>query len=168
MNKFKFKYVFIGLILLILATFIYQNYIYYKIPYNPLGELNYPDTPTGFHFSENNRKLNETISKSTHNLDTTAYIFEYFSDLNLMPLKSRLKWDEIHNDGDIYYSGMFQFITSPPTNGAQIHISEIYLDNLTIIRISSPRRKFKDGYYKIIDDKFDYEYINELITNSEN
>ncbi|MBU5675906.1 hypothetical protein KQI88_05720 [Alkaliphilus sp. MSJ-5] len=163
----KFKYIFIALILLFLATFIYQHYIYYKIPYNPLVELD-SDTLNGFHFSENHPHPNDTIKKSTHNLNTTTRIFEYFSDLNLVPLKEKSNWDEIHNHGDIYYSGMFEFETSPTRYGTEVHINEIWLDNLTILWISSPRPKFKDGYYKIIDDKFDYEYINDLITNSQN
>ena len=47
-----------------------------------------------------------------------------------------------------------------------IYISEIYLDDLTIVSIRSNIPKFRNGYYKIIDSKFDYEYINDLITNS--
>ncbi len=59
---------------------------------------------------------------------------------------------------------MFSFDT-PDSN---IFINEIYLDNLTILSIRSDRQRFKNGYYKIIDGKFDYKHINDLIANSKN
>ena len=159
----KIKYVFIALILLFVLTYIYQNYIYYKIPYNPLVELN-SDTPSGFHFKENHH--NDTINKSSHDKNINTLILKYFSDLNLVPLKEKSNRDEIYNhEKDIYYSGMFEFDTTPNYN---VFINEIYLDNLTVLRISSFRPGFKDGYYKIINTKFDYEYINNLITKSQN
>ncbi|MBB6218723.1 hypothetical protein HNQ80_004898 [Anaerosolibacter carboniphilus] len=158
----NFKYVFSILILFYLLTNFYQNYIYYKIPYNPLVEFT-KDTPRGFHFSKNHP--NNSINKSSHNLDTNTLIFKYFSDLNLIPLKEKAHWNEIHkHEKEIYFSGMFEFV--PPANN-KIFIDEIYLDNLTIIAIRSDKRGFHDGYYKIIGSKFDYKYINDLITNSQ-
>lgn len=164
MKKFKLKYVFIAIVLLLLSIFMYQNYIYYKIPYNPLSELD-SDTPSGFHFTENHPHPNDTINMSSHNLNTNRLIFKYFSNLNLVPLKEKSNLDEIHkHEKDIYYSGMFKFDT--PSN-FKVFINEIYLDNLTVLSIRSNKPGFVNGYYKIMDNKFDYKYINELITNSQ-
>lgn len=158
----KFKYLFSIFVLFYLLTNFYQNYIYYKIPYNPLTEFA-TDNPPSFHFSENHP--NDTISKSSHDLNTNTLIFKYFSDLNLIPLKEKAHWNEIYkHEKDIYFSGMFEF-TSP--SHSKVFINEIWLDNLTILSIRSDKPGFHNGYYKIIGSKFDYKYINDLITNSQ-
>lgn len=59
---------------------------------------------------------------------------------------------------------MFKF--DKPTN-FKVFINEIYLDNLTVLSIRSNKPGFNNGYYKIMNNKFDYKYINELITNSQ-
>ncbi|WP_202709969.1 hypothetical protein [Sporosalibacterium faouarense] len=69
--------------------------------------------------------------------------------------------DEIYkHENDIYYSGMFQFDIP---SSFEVYINEIYLDDLTIISIRLNKPGFNNGYYKILDNKFDYEYINKLI-----
>lgn len=156
------KYLFIVLILFLLSTSLYENYIFYKIPYNPFIEFA-TDTLGSFYFSENHP--DNVVSKSSHNSNTNEYIFKYFSDLKLIPLKEDENREEIYeHKKNIYFSGMFR-IDSPPYGN--IHINEIYLDNLTILRISSDRLGFKDGYYRIKGDKFDYKYIKDLMSKED-
>ena len=168
MNKSKFKYILIAVILLFGGVLIYQNYLYYIIPHNPLAEIDHEVTPTSFYFSENDRNDGETTTVSTQELDTTTRIFEYLSNLNLVPLNKKSNEEKFYSDENIYYSGMFRFKPSSTTDGTEVHINEIYIDNLSVLHISSRKRGFEDGYYEIVDDQFDYEYIKELIANSGN
>lgn len=125
--------------------------------YNPFVDFT-TDTPVAFHFTENHPDAQ--ITKSSRDLNTTALILEYFNDLDLVPIE----WDDIpESKEDIYFSGMFTFGESIQE---YVHINEIFLDELSYLRISSDRPKFKDGYYRIIDDEFDYKYIDGLISNS--
>jgi hypothetical protein len=74
-------------------------------------------------------------------------------------LKSAPKLSEITNQEDpIYFSGMFGF-----SEEENLFIKEIYLEDLTVIYISSRKYNFPTGYYKITDSKFDYKYIENLL-----
>lgn len=48
----KVKYILIILLLVILSTSFYENFIFYRIAYNPFAKLD-PDSLVGFHFTEN-------------------------------------------------------------------------------------------------------------------
>ncbi|RKD20889.1 hypothetical protein SAMN02745883_01634 [Caminicella sporogenes DSM 14501] len=159
----KFKYSALVLIFFLLSFYLYENYIYYKIPYNPLVEFS--TVPIGCKFDINSSK--DTVSsKINHNLDDNALVFEYFRNLKLIPLKEKKHKDEIYNhEIDIYYSYVFEF---GPPNHYFLIINEIWLDNLTILYISSKKPGFRRGYYKIIDSKFNYKYVNNLIDKSIN
>jgi hypothetical protein len=76
----KFKYLFILTISGLLFLFIYQNYIYYTIPHNPISE--YEKKPTNFHITIN-LPQGEHESLKSSDMHTCNLIFKYFSDLNL-------------------------------------------------------------------------------------
>lgn len=160
-NMKKIKYLFIVLILLSLLTYLYENHIYYLIPYNPLAELD-PDT-----LITCNLRFNGDSKIKNHNPNNNALIFKYLRDLKLIPLNldKKINRDKVlkHNY-NTYYSYALEF--GPPTY--YVHIDDIWLDNPTFVYIGSNRFGFRDGYYQIIDSKFDYMYINELINNSQN
>jgi len=157
----KFKYLFIALIFSVLLVYLYQNHIYYLIPHNPLDELATDTLATCY------LRVNGDIEKRSQNLNNNALIFKYLSDLNLIPvnLKNKTHRDEIFkHDYNNYYSYGLKF--GSPTY--YVHINEIWLDNPTFMYIGSSRPSFRSGYYKIIDSKFDYMYVNKLINDSEN
>lgn len=158
----KFKYLVLVLVLVFLSVYLYQNHIYYKIPYNPLDVIT--DTPYSCHFTLDYSN-GEWSTKASRNLNNNALIFKYFSDLNLTPLKIESNKEEIfeHKNG-INFS--YRFRLGPPTY-YYIVIDEIWLDNLSILHIRSSKPRSHNGYYKIIDSKFDYKYVNNLITNSQ-
>ncbi|MBB6218871.1 hypothetical protein HNQ80_005046 [Anaerosolibacter carboniphilus] len=160
----KFKYLF-SVLLFVLLIYFYQNHIYYLIPYNPLKGT--ADNPYSCHFDLN--YSDGVLTKVSHNLNSNTLIFKYFSDLNLIPLKKAANKEEIfEHKNDIHFSYRFRF--GPPTSPKYyyIFINEIWLDNLSILSIRSNKPGFHNGYYKIIDSKFDYKYVNDLITNSQN
>ncbi len=158
----KLKYLLYAIILFFSLLSFYRNYIFYQIPYNPLVGLTH-DTPMSCYFTEYHP--DDEVTGSSHSLENNTLIFKYFRDLNLIPLKKEANIDEIFkHTNDIHLSYTLKFDSSP--NYVYIYISEIYLDDLTIVSIRSNIPKFRNGYYKIIDSKFDYEYINDLITNS--
>jgi hypothetical protein len=161
----KFKYLFIVLILFFLLIYFYQNHIYYLIPYNPLEDIT--DNPTSCHFDLNHS--NGVSTKASHNLNNNILIFKYFSDLNLIPLKEKINKEEIYkHKTNIHFSYSFRFSPQTSPTYYYIFIKEIWLDNLSILSIRSNKPGFHNGYYKIIDSKFDYRYVNDLITISQN
>lgn len=154
----KIKYLIIVVIVLCLSISLYKNYIYYKIPHNPFDDVD-TEIPLKFYFEANNSVDDET--KISGDLETSIIAFKYFKNLELLPIKSD-ETPEYHQD--TYFSGRFKFSESFEED---IIISDIYLENLTVLYVSSDRPGFKDGYYKIINGKFDYEYINDLMDNKE-
>lgn len=125
-------------------------------PYNPFIEFS-AETPEDFVF----KKVypNNEIHKSTDNSNTAKLIFEYLSSLELIPLKETMN-DFQYHESNIFFLDRLRF-GAPSYN--TIYINDIYVDDLTILYINANRPGFKDGYYKIMDDKFDYEYINNLL-----
>lgn len=152
----KFKYLCTALIMVLLSVYLYQIYIYYKIPYNPISE--YATTPSGFHIT-NNLADGKEVTVKTHDLDACDSIYKYFRGLELVPLKDKEAYKQ---ESQTYFSGMFEF-----TQAENLHFNEINSDNMSILYISSNRPGFHGGYYKIIGSEFDYEYIINLINISQ-
>lgn len=153
----KFKYLISVIILVLLYIYLYQNYIYYKISYNPISEYSAEDL-SSFHITKNlSNGGEESVSSSDSNI--CDLILKYFSELKLQPLKEKAAWNEyFKQENSAYFTGMLSFNQSD-----KVYISDILSDNLTILRISSNIPGFKEGYYKIIDAEFDYDYIYNLI-----
>ncbi|MCY6485435.1 hypothetical protein OW763_13960 [Clostridium aestuarii] len=158
----KFKYLIILFVVFLSLLHFYENYIYYKIPHNPLTEIS-QDIPKKCYFTE--YYSNNEIDKTSHNSNTNALIFKYFKNLKLIPLKERNE-ETCKHETDDYFSYWFQFYSE--SDSYYIFITEIFKDNLTVISIRSDKPRFPNGYYKISDSKFDYNYVNNLIINSEN
>jgi hypothetical protein len=161
MKSIKYLVFMIGLIFLLVS--LYQNFIYYKIPFNPINEF-VNESLVHFHITEN-LPNGEGVNTKCDDPDTCGLILDYFSNLKLIPLKDKAAREVLSKQGnETYLTGMLEFNQS-----MKILISDIYLDNRTVIRISSPLAGFKgEGYYKIVDSKFDYNYIINLIgDNSE-
>lgn len=155
----KFKYLIFLLILVLLSLYIYQNYIYYKIPYNTIAEYS-TETLSSFHITKN-LSDGEGVTAKSNDINACNKILKYFSELKLLPLKDKAAWNESFNqESSTYFTGMLSFNQSD-----EVYISDILLDNLTILRISSNIPGFHEGYYKIIGSKFDYNYIYDLISN---
>jgi len=86
----------------------------------------------------------------------------------LIPLKKETNKEEIFkHDNDINFSYRLRFRPPKPSAYYYITIDEIWLDNLSVLCIRSNKPGFHDGYYKIIDSKFDYKYVNDLINTSQ-
>lgn len=156
----KFKYIFFILILVLLSRYLYKNYIYYKIPYNPISR--YKTVPNGFHITKNLPNGKDT-TLITHNLKDCKLILQYFSGLKLIPLNYDSALTSINkHKNQPYFTCAFDFNESE-----YLFVDEIYIGNLNIIYISSNKPGFNRGYYKIIDSKFNYNYINKLTTGSQ-
>ncbi|MCG3088938.1 hypothetical protein [Sporosarcina cyprini] len=74
-------------ILLLLAIFIYQNFIYYKIPFNPIKEYA-SESLVDFRLTKN-LSGGETVSAKSQQSSTCNLISDYFSELKLIPLKEQ-------------------------------------------------------------------------------
>lgn len=155
----SYKYLIFLLILVLLSVYIYHNYVYYKIPYNPIAEYS-AEALSSFHITKN-LSNGEGITAKSNDLNTCKKILKYFSGLKLLPLKDEIAWSEnFSQENSTYFTGMLSFSQSH-----KVYISDIVLDNLTILRISSNVPGFHEGYYKIIGSKFEYNYIYDLIGN---
>ncbi|MFT9487402.1 MAG: hypothetical protein ACH0QD_08555 [Tepidibacillus sp.] len=157
----KFKFLALALVFVFLLVFLYQNYIYYKIPYNPITKYS-SENLSSFHITKN-LPNGEEVSAKTNDLDTSNLILRYFRDLKLMPLKDKSALDVISKQGnETYFTVMLEFNQSE-----RLFIKDIFLENLRVLYISSDFSGFHEGYYRIIGSKFDYNYIYDLISNSE-
>ncbi|SKC85440.1 hypothetical protein [Maledivibacter halophilus] len=155
----KIKCLFILLIFSILLVYFYENHIYYLIPYNPLDELDSDTLVTCY------VRVNGDSKIKSHNPNNNALIFKYLRNLNLRPLNLNKKENRdkfLKHNYNTYYSYKLEF--GPPTY--YVHIDDIWLDNPTFVYIGSSKLGFRNGYYKIIDSKLDYMYVNELINDS--
>ncbi|MEK5391440.1 hypothetical protein NSQ59_13830 [Margalitia sp. FSL K6-0131] len=159
----RFKWLAFGLcIVILLSLYLYQNYIYYKIPFNPIKEYA-SESLVDFHITKN-LPNGEPVNGKCHESKTLGLVLEYFSNLKLIPLKDNDKLTLSPNKGNgTYLTGMLEFKQS-----TKIFISDIYIDNPTVLYIGSTTDGFKGkGYYKIVDSKFDYDYIFDLIGDNE-
>lgn len=161
MKKFKF-FIILLVVSLSLLSF-YKEYMYYKISYNPLTKIS-ECMPEKCYFNEYNSYSGQEVKKTSENSNTNVLIFEYLRNLKLKPLKQNNK-ETYKHETNTYFSYGFKFDSS---SNYYIFINEIYLDNLTVMRISSNKPGFPNGYYKISDSKFNYTYVNNLIINSGN
>lgn len=156
----KIKYFAYAIVIVLLSIYIYQRFIYYRIPFNPITEYA-SESLVDFHISKN-LPDGETINAKCHDANTCGLVLEYLSDLKLIPLKNKAAQDMLNYENAIYFTGMLKFNQSET-----IFISDISIDTLNVLRISSSITGFKDGYYQIVDSKFDHNYIYNLISDTE-
>ncbi|MFC5604556.1 hypothetical protein [Sporosarcina koreensis] len=156
----KIKYLTFAIIIVLLSLYLYENFIYYRFPFNPIKE--YTSEPNiDFYFSRN-LPNGEGITTKCQHANTCGLVLEYLSDLNLMPLKDNAAQGMLKYGNVTYFTGMLKFNESD-----KIFISDISIDTPNILRIYSPINGFKGGYYKIMDSKFDYNYIYNLTGDTE-
>ncbi len=161
MKVSKLKWLSIIIIILVIGTFIYQNYIYYMIPKNPLVKL---DSYTLKEFWIDEHTSENVNVLKCNDISTNNLIYKYIKDLELIPTKER----SIYVSEEIYYRGQFEFEEKDMLSDYYyITISDLCSKSMDIIRLSSNIRRFPKGYYKILDTEFDYEYIKDLIDNSQ-
>lgn len=161
--KLFFRYLFIVLTLSFLLLILYKNEISHKVPLNPL--VNYSaESLQSIVLEEYHLENNEYKYETSTDSKTNELIFEYFRDLKLKPIK----WDKLEIDDesklDIRISAIFSF---GEYSQDRIFINDIFLNNPVYLRISSNNPEFESraGYYRIIDEEFDYEYIDYLMKN---
>ncbi len=161
MKVSKLKWLCIIVVVLVIGTVIYPNYIYYMIPRNPLTKLD-SYTLKEFRISEHTSE-NVNVLKC-NDISTNNLIYKYIKDLELIPTKER----PIYVSEDIYYRGKLQFEEKDMLSDYYyIIISDLCFNSMDIIHLNSNIRRFPRGYYKILDTEFDYEYIKDLIVNSQ-
>ncbi|MFJ7973739.1 hypothetical protein [Psychrobacillus sp. NPDC096389] len=158
----KIKYLVFAIAIALLSIYLYQNFIYYQIPFNPIKEY-VSESMVDFHITQN-LPNGESVSVKCHEPDTCDLVLEYLSDLKLIPLKDKKAQKMISDkEHDTYLTGVLKF-----TESEEIFIKDIYIDDPTVLYISSANSGFKrEGYYKIVDSTFDYNYIFELISKTE-
>lgn len=163
------KIIIIAFVVIMSLRLIYVEYVFYLIPYNPIEDY-YDDVPIyNIYYSfEDENSIEYSYSYSTKRENTKCnneIIFDYFKDLELIPLTNKKYMKQIvptiENGDRIEY--MFSFKIKDGINYKTLHVNHIFLDNLSVIRITSDIPSFNDGYYRIIDDEFDYDYVNKLI-----
>lgn len=161
-NMKRMKYLAFTIGIVLLSVYLYQSFIYYKIPFNPINEYA-SDSLVDFHITQNFPN-GESVNAKSHESKTCDLVLAYFSNLILIPLKDKAALDALSEKGNgTYLTGMLEFNQS-----REILISDIFIDNPTVLRISSPIPGFKgEGYYKIVGSKFDYNYIYDLISDTE-
>lgn len=149
------KKIIILIILIFLSIFIYNNYIYYKIPYNPIAKYS-PNDPSSFSIEKRFTNGESSMMFTKRNSKYNKIILEYFSNLELVPIKNmNISLDQI------YFINFIEFDFSK-----YIIIRNIFIENLNIIYISSNIDGLNSGYYKIINSEFDYEFIYKQIRMS--
>ncbi|WP_371069445.1 hypothetical protein [Sediminibacillus sp. JSM 1682029] len=158
----RLKYLAFALGIIFLSVYLYQHFIYYMIPFNPLEEYA-TESPVDFHLTHN-LSDGEEINAKTHDQKTCDLILEYLGNLELKPLKDKDARNALakkENEG--YITGMLKLDQS-----REIFISDLFINDPDVLHISSSIAGFKgEGYYKIVDSTFDYDYIMELIGNEE-
>ncbi|QTM98461.1 hypothetical protein ERJ70_03620 [Sediminibacillus dalangtanensis] len=158
----RLKYLAFALGIIFLSVYLYQNFIYYMIPFNPIEEYATEST-VDFHLTQNLSDGEEVNAKS-HDQKTCNLILEYLSNLKLKPLKHKDARNALaKKENETYLTGMLKFDQS-----REIFISDLFLDDPDVLHISSSTAGFKgEGYYKIVDSTFDYDYIINLIGKEE-
>lgn len=160
----KSKIILILTLLFLLSPSIYKNHIYYLIPRNPIESINFE--PLDLNLRETN-DFDESYYRS-NDLNNNIIILNYFKNLDLVPINNQTYRNEMYqHSNDNFFSYHFIFLPKNSQKYYRLRIKEIYLDNLSIMYISSNIKRFQNGYYKIRNSKFDYQYINELIKTQE-
>lgn len=129
------------------------------IPYNPIKEYA-TESQVDFHITKN-LPDGEGVNAKCHDANTCGIVLEYLSDLKLIPLKDKTAQKMLNYENATYFNGMLKFNESE-----KIFISDISIDTPNVLHISSFITGFKDGYYEVVDSKFDYNYIYELISDN--
>lgn len=104
----------------------------------------------------------EGINTKCKDTNTCDLVLEYFSDLKLVPIKDKAAYEMFKYENSTFYTGMLTFNESD-----KILISDISIDSPNLLHISSSIDGFESGYYKIVDSTFDYNYIYNLISETE-
>ncbi len=151
------------LMIFVLILFIYTNFIVYLIPYNPFTEFSLEELESvyfeGAYIDDGTSKSEYIVSEDIEN---DRFIFEYFKGLKLKPRKSN-KIDKDFADTRRLSGG---FIFGKPSYD-HILINDLFLEDPGIFHISfkNDKLKSKSGYYEILDEEFDFEYIDSLINS---
>lgn len=158
----KMKYLAFLIVIILLSIYLYQSFIYYKIPFNPIKEYT-SESLVDFHITQN-LPNGESVSVESHESHTCDLVLKYLSNLKLTPLKEKKAQNMISDKENVtYITGMLKF-----NQPGEIFIKDIYTDDPTVLYISSPIAGFKrEGYYKIVDSSFDYKYIFDLLSDTE-
>lgn len=156
----KIKYLAFGISIVLLSFYLYKNFIYYSIPFNPIKE--YASESKIDFFMTKNIPDGEGINTKCKDTNTCDLVLEYFSDLKLVPIKDKAAYEMFKYENSTFYTGMLTFNESD-----KILISDISIDSPNSLHISSSIDGFKSGYYKIVDSAFDYNYIYNLISETE-
>lgn len=153
----KSNYLIFSIILVILSVYLYQNYIYYRIPHNPIAKYSSKD-PISFSIEKIFPNGESSIIFTKKNSKYNKKILEYFSNLELIPMKNKTVYNMNISVEQIYFIGFLEFDFSK-----YIIVKDIFIENLNIIYISSNIDGLNSGYYKIINSEFDYEFIYKQI-----
>ncbi len=158
----KMKYFVLALGIIFLSVYLYQHFIYYMIPFNPIEEYA-AESPDDFHITQN-LPDGEKVNAKSHDQKTCDLILEYLSNLKLKPLKDKDARNALaKKENEAYITGMLKLDQS-----REIFISDLFIDDPDVLYISSSIAGFNgEGYYKIVDSTFDYDYIIDLIGNQE-
>lgn len=161
------KYIFMFLVLSALSINVYQNFIFYQIPYNPLSDLPKED-PNEYYISRfyfDKDDVDEAMQyQRTEEKENCKKAFEYFKNLKLIPVKDSEKIYQMEREGDFdlnYNLSFEQNMKSPH----YLHIKEIGVDDIKFLEIRCDYKGFYDGYYKITNknEKLNQEYLESLI-----
>lgn len=158
----KMKYVVLFIVVLLLSFYIYKSFIYYAIPYNPIKEYE-SESLVDFHFTKHLPNGESVVVKcqDTNNCDESL---KYLSELKLVPLKQKAALKKFSKQEDTtHFTGVLEF-----DQHNMILISDILAGNPTFLRFSSNITGFKEGYYKIVDSDFNYNYIFDLLNDNTN
>lgn len=154
----KNKYVVLALACILLSPFFYKYYLNYVIPYNPLAKID--SKATSCSVSKFEKSSYNPVNMSSSHMYDCSVIYNYLSNLKLKPLK----YNNYSTNYDILKADYRYLLNFPQPDLYEDLSIFVWKKDLSIIYIDSNNAGFKDGYYKIVDSEFDYEYINELVS----
>ena len=130
----KILYLVMAIIIVSLSSiYIYTNFIYYNISYNPIEEYK-SESYVEFIITKNLPEGEETNVKC-QDPNACKKVLEYLGSLNLKPLKDKTAIEMQNNESNTFYDGRLKFGESVASD--TILISDISIDTPDIIRISS-------------------------------
>ena len=161
------RYIILLVILIFISPSIYQNYLYYKIPYNPTTKI-----PTEklksiqYHLCDylqyNKDMAHEEegyVYYNSTNREVFFKICDYLRKLKLKPIKE--------GSIDIYESKYVYKISSyhPYDYDIYVLVSQNDLSKV-YIKVEGIKNLKLQTSYQITNGEFNYEYINNLIKES--
>ncbi|WOV83046.1 hypothetical protein PGH26_08850 [Sporosarcina jeotgali] len=155
----KMKYLAFAIVLALISIYLYKGFIYYLIPFNPIKQYA-SESNVDFYITKN-LPDGDGVNAKCEDANTCGLVLEYLSDLKLKPIKDKKAQAMLNYENATYYNGALRF-----NELDMIFISDISIDTPNILRISSSITGFKNGYYEIVDSKFDYNYIYDLISET--